>query len=387
MNPTRVLFIVGSMDIGGVQSCIMDFARISPLDQVRFDVAVLSWKKGFHEAEFRKYGNIYHIPLLKASNKYLSVPYTPLNDIMLQIRLRRFLKAHAPYDAIHANLLKGAAPAMEAARSCGVPVRIAHCHVDRPDRLNPFDTWYYRWCARRIEKSATVKLAVSEKAADLLFDRYSARVIKNPIVNLERLNPKKYGHVPCSEIRLVQIGTFSNRKNQCFSVNILKQLLDMGQAAKLFFIGYPLDGSEYVHKIEKSVAELGLEGSVVFLPRDTDVPLALSRSDYMLIPSLREGLPNVALEGQAMGVPCFLSDAITKAADCGLCVFLPLEAGAEAWAREVLRYRAEHGVEKQHVDMSAWDQREVVKEYIQIWQGHNMPSREGNERDAENSQD
>ena len=387
MNPTRVLFIVGSMDIGGVQSGIMSFIRITPPDQIHFEVIVLSHKKGYHEAEFRKYGNVYPIPLLKAPNKYLSIPCTLLNDIILRNRLSRFLKAHTPFDAIHTKLLKGTAPAMEVAKKRGVSVRIAQSHVDRPDRLNPFDTWYYRWCARRIERCATVKLAVSKKAADLLFDRNGARVIKNPTVDLKRLNPRKYNCTPHSEIRLIQIGTFSNRKNQCFSVNILKQLLDMGQAAKLFFIGYPLDGSEYVHEIEKSVAELGLEGSVVFLPRDTDVPLALSRSDYMLIPSLREGLPNVALEGQAMGVPCFLSDAITKAADCGLCVFLPLEAGAEAWAREVLRYRAEHGVEKQYVDMSAWDQREVVKEYIQIWQGHNVPSREGNERDAENSQD
>ena len=382
MNPTRVLFIAGSMDIGGVQSCIMNFVRTVPPEQVRFDVIVFAREEGRHEAELRQYADIYRIHLLKAPNKYLSIPCTLLNDIALRGKLRRFLKTHGPYDAIHTDVLKGTAPAMEAARALGIPVRIAHCHVDRPDRLNPFDAWYYRWCAGRIEKSATVKLAVSEKAINLLFDHHDARVIKNPIVDLTRLDPRKYGSAPHAELRLIQIGTFSRRKNQRFSLDILKRLVEMGVPAKLSLVGFPLDEPAYIHALEGHIKALGLEEDVAFLPKDTDVPLALSRSDYMLIPSLREGLPSVALEAQAMGVPCFLSDAITRDADCDLCVFLPLDAGAEAWAGEILRYREAHGAEKRYVDMSAWDQREVVKAYMQIWQGRNALPTKGNDPDA-----
>lgn len=367
MKPCSVLFVVDSMEVGGVQSGIMNFARIAPPDQVRFDIIALTDQEGFHEAEFRKYGSVYHIPLPHPSNKYLSIPYTLMNDMLFRRKFIRFLKSHAPYDAVHTKLLKGTAPAMEAAKACGVPMRIAQCHVDKPERLNAFDTWYYKWCAKRIEKTATVKLAVSEKAVSLLFDHFDARIIKNPTISLERLNPAKYAPVPHSEIRLIQVGTYSRRKNQCFSVEILKRLLDMGQEARLTFVGFPLDEPDYIHTVEQRVRELGVEENVSFLPKDADVPLLLSQSDSMLIPSLREGLPNVALEAQAMGVPCFLSDTITKATDCGLCTFLSLEKGPAAWAEEIIRYRKEHGTEKKYVDMTSWDQKNVVKEYIQIW--------------------
>ena len=369
MKPASVLFILGSMEIGGVQSGVMNLARIVPPEQVRFDAVVFSGKKGYHEIEFQKYGSVFHVPLLQAHNKYLSIPCTLINDFLIRIKLKRFLKAHEPYNAVHTKLLKGTAPALEVARECSVPIRIAQSHVDKPDRLNPFDTWYYKWCAKRIEKNATVKLAVSEKAIDLLFDCYSARMIRNPTISLDRLNPSLYKPDPHTEIRLIQVGTYSRRKNQCFSVDVLKGILDAGQDARLLFVGYPLDEQDYIHLVEDRIQQYGLTERVTFYPKDADIPLLLSQSDYMLIPSLREGLPNVALEAQAMGVPCFISDTITKATDCGLCVFLPLDDGAEPWAKEILRYRKAHGAEKQYVDMSAWDQREVVKEYIMIWEG------------------
>lgn len=369
MKPARVLFVLGAMEIGGVQSGVMNFARIVPPERIRFDIVVFARKEGYHEAAFRKYGSVFHVPLLETHNKFLSVPCTLINDFLVRIKLKRFLEGHEPYDAVHTKLLKCTAPALEAARECGVPIRIAQSHVDKPERLNPFDTWYYKWCAKRIEKSATVKLAVSEKAIGLLFDKYGARIIKNPTISLERLNPLLYQTDPHTEIRLIQVGTYSRRKNQCFSVEVLKALLDAGEKAHLSFVGFPLDEPEYVHSLEENIQRLGLSEQITFYPKDADVPYLLSQSDYMLIPSLREGLPNVALEAQAMGVPCFLSDSITKATDCGLCTFLSLQIDPAAWAQEIIDYRRQHGADKHFVDMTSWDQREVVKEYMQIWQG------------------
>ena len=130
MEPTRVLFVVSGMEIGGVQSGIMNFARITPPEQVRFDVAVLSEKIGYHEAEFQKFGSIYHVPLLRAKNKYLDVVCLMLNQFICRRKMKRLLDRHGPYDVVHAKLLKYAAPVMAAARKSRVPVRIAQCHVD-----------------------------------------------------------------------------------------------------------------------------------------------------------------------------------------------------------------------------------------------------------------
>ena len=357
---------MGGMDIGGVQSGVMNFAKIISPDRVRFDVLVLDSTIGFHEEEFKKYGNIYHIPILRIKGRISCVFSILLNNLLLRMKLQRFFKVHH-YDAVHCKVLRYCAVCSEAAQSVGVPIRITQAHVDKPDKQHFFFKWYYKWCAKRIEKSATDKLAVSPKAADYLYGQYGGRVIKNPTISLKRLNPELYPIDVHQEIRLIQIGTFSTRKNQCFSLKVLKHLLSQNVKAKLYFIGFSLDEPNYINEIHDMIKKYSLSESVEFYPKDTDVPKLLSQVDYMLLPSLSEGLPNVALESQAMGVPVFLSDVVNRDTDCGLCMFLPLNNGAEEWADKVLEYRRTYGTEKHYVDMSAWDNEKVAEEYIEIW--------------------
>ena len=365
----KVLFVLGNMEVGGVQSGIINFAKITPPDKVHFDVLVLTSNIGFHEEEFKKYGNVYHIPLPFRKNKLSGLIFSRIDDRIFARKFNKFLEEHNDYDAVHAKLLAHAGVVVKVAKKHGIPVRVTQSHVDKPEHLNLLSRLYYKRQARIIEKYATHKLAVSPKAADLLYGKYGGRVIKNPTISLERLDPKKYGLVPHEGINFIQIGTYSHRKNQVFSVNILKALADKGIKAHLTFIGFPLDEPDYIKDIEAAVKDNGLTGSVTFLPKDADVPKLLSESDYMLIPSLREGLPNVALEAQAMGVPCFISDTVNPETDCGLCEFLPLTSGADAWAQAIIDYRQKYGTGKRFVDMSEWDNKKVCEEYIKIWGG------------------
>ena len=377
-TPIRVLFVVGDLGVGGIQSGIMNFIRACPKTQVHFDILIHSSEIGFHEKRFSEYGTIYHVPIKTGKNKYTNIWYLLINNFLLKKRIIRVLAQHEPYQAIHCKSMYFCAATVEAGKKLGIPVRIAQCHVDKPERLSLFYRWYFHWCAKRIEKSATDKLAVSKGAVALMFCEYGGRIIKNPTISLERLDPQKYHPLPHEGIHLIQIGTYSARKNQLFSVKTLLSMLRFGVSAQLTFIGFPLDEPNYIMDVKKAVKENGLNQFVRFLAKDSDIPKELSESDYMLIPSLREGLPNVALEAQAMGVPCFLSDTITKATDCGLCTFLSLEKGPAAWADEIIRYRKEHGTEKKYVDMTSWDQKNVVKEYIQIWDNKKTLRTHGN---------
>ena len=92
----------------------------------------------------------------------------------------------------------------------------------------------------------------------------------------------------------------------------------------------------------------------------------------MLIPSLQEGLPNVALEAQAMGVPCFVSTDVSNDCDCGICTFLPLDKGAKFWADEIIKYIDKNGYDKQYVDMSTWENKKVCEMYLEYWRGRPM---------------
>ncbi|MFM8272619.1 MAG: glycosyltransferase, partial [Gemmata sp.] len=56
-------------------------------------------------------------------------------------------------------------------------------------------------------------------------------------------------------------------------------------------------------KLERRVAELGLTGRVVLPGFRTDLDSLIGAADVVVLPSYTEGLPNVALEASAAGVP------------------------------------------------------------------------------------
>ena len=59
-------------------------------------------------------------------------------------------------------------------------------------------------------------------------------------------------------------------------------------------------------ELEARVAELGLTGRVVLPGFRTDLDSLIGAADVVVLPSFTEGLPNVALEASAAGVPLSL---------------------------------------------------------------------------------
>lgn len=57
--------------------------------------------------------------------------------------------------------------------------------------------------------------------------------------------------------------------------------------------------------------------------------------DAFLLPSNFEGLPIAGIEAQSAGLPCFMSDEITKESKITeACYFIPLKSGAKYWAEK-----------------------------------------------------
>ena len=87
------------------------------------------------------------------------------------------------------------------------------------------------------------------------------------------------------------------------------------------------------HEIEKSCEGI----DVVFTGTVDNITDYLNAMDAMILPSLFEGLPLVVIEWQLNGVPCIVSDVITK--ECNITnevVFLSLHKEADVWARKIL---------------------------------------------------
>jgi glycosyltransferase involved in cell wall biosynthesis len=89
----------------------------------------------------------------------------------------------------------------------------------------------------------------------------------------------------------------------------------------------------------QKAVDIGIADEVIMTGNRDDVPEILGAMDVFAFPSLWEGLPMTVVEAQAAGLPCVLSDTITKEVGVSpLVEYLPLGDAAQ-WADALLRRR------------------------------------------------
>lgn len=234
-------------------------------------------------------------------------------------------------EVIHAHGNSGTlAIEMVAAWLGGCKKRIAHshntkCNQVRADKiLRPLFNIFY-----------TDGLACGDSAGQWLFGNKKFEVLTNGRdiekykFNLETRNKIRSEHGINDEIVIGHVGGFVDQKNHKFLVEIYRELRQLEPNCKLYMIG---DGP-LKHDIEKLCCDL----DVIFTGAIDNIPDYLNAMDGMLLPSLFEGLPLVAIEWQINGLPCLFADTITK--DCGLMPnmkFVSLDESPKTWALEIL---------------------------------------------------
>ena len=109
------------------------------------------------------------------------------------------------------------------------------------------------------------------------------------------------------EIIVGCVGRFRKEKNQSFLAGVLGELLAGGVPARVLFLG---DGTE-LEATKRAFEEAGLGDWAIFLGSVRNVADYMQAMDVLAMPSLFEGLPLTAVEGQAAGLPVLLSDKIT----------------------------------------------------------------------------
>lgn len=243
------------------------------------------------------------------------------------------------YDAVHAHgNSRTLALEMLAAKKAGCKIRIAHCHNTSCKHriahrlLSPFFFSTY-----------TLGLACSSEAGKWLFGKKQFKIVNNAIdadkyrFNLKTRNNIRHNYrIEDGEIVLGQIGILSERKNPMFSLEILKKILDSApeKRYRLLFIG---DG-ELRDLVLKTAEDYGLSNNVIVTGYIDNVYDYLNAVDVALMPSLSEGLPLSAIEFQANGLNCILSDSISKEVDLSNSVsFLSLNNNS-LWCERIFSF-------------------------------------------------
>ena len=104
------------------------------------------------------------------------------------------------------------------------------------------------------------------------------------------------------------VGRFYPQKNHDFLIDVFAEVRKQKSNAKLLLLG---DGP-LQEKIQQKVEAIGLVESVIFTGLQKNPAPFYSAMDVFVFPSLWEGLPLTLVEAQYAGVPCVVSENVTR---------------------------------------------------------------------------
>ena len=135
------------------------------------------------------------------------------------------------------------------------------------------------------------------------------------------------------EIVLGTVGRLTAVKNQIYLIDIFIEVLKSRPDSKLLLIGT----GDMREKLEQKVKDHGIKNKVIFTGVRKDVPQLLNAMDAFVLPSLYEGLPFVAIESQANGLPTFISENVSPQIKLSSNVhLLSIQNSPSVWADTIL---------------------------------------------------
>lgn len=328
----RLLCVLSGMNAGGAETFLMKVYRNIDRSKYQMDFCINYKEKCFYEDEILNMGgNIFRIPSksenLKEFKKQLA---SIISENGYKYILRITSSAMGFMD-------------LKIAKKAGADVCCARS--SNASDGGSFKSYVAHYMGRLLYGNCVdVRIAPSDLAAKYTFGKtaYDKGVV-NILHNGVDLEVFKYyddyriqlreSFFVGSDVKLIgHVGRFDEQKNHMFLLEIFQQIHLMDQNTKLLLVGE----GKLAEKIRERSRELGIYDSVIFAGLRSDVPQILSAMDVFVMPSFYEGMPNTIIEAQATGLPCVISDTITREANItGLVEYLSLGDSKE-WAEKTL---------------------------------------------------
>ena len=303
----------------GIANCVMNYlSRMDPT-RVRCDLVCLNEPDAQARALAEHTGG--SVFVLPGRNRH---PLRYICQLAHIVRERgiEIVHAHGNSATLTAELL--------AAKRGGARAALPHshnttCNMKTLDKL--LRGVFYR--------TGTDNIACSVAAGEWLFPNRPYTVLNNAI-DTERFRfsaamreeTREQLGLSQSEFVFLHVGAFNEQKNQAFLLEAFEKLLAQKPDARLLLVG---DGARRA-SCEARAEALGIRRQASFLGLREEIPALLSAADAFALPSLHEGLPLTLVEAQCAGLPCVVSDRVTReAALTGMVTFSPIEH-AQAFA-------------------------------------------------------
>lgn len=339
MRKFKVVMITSYFDRNGVTSQVINYA--TNLDKNKIQVSIAAGEP--YDIGYEKTCQENNIELCK-------LPQKQKNAYMYYKTIYSFLKKKKP-DIVHVH---GSSTLITIelliAMLVGVPVRISHSHnttCSHPllhETLKPF-----------LKVVSNCNLACGEMAGKWMYGDGAFQIIPNAfetnafVLNSEiRLSIRKKLGV-ADNLVIGHIGKFNNQKNQDYLIRAFERLACKDDKAILLLVGNGPD----LEKIRNQVQHTACADRIIFWGATANPEGLYSAMDIFTLPSRFEGLPVVLLEAQISGLPCIVSDKVTREVDFGDVIWKSIEDDPQIWADTILsmgqrteeqrkQYRIEH---------------------------------------------
>ena len=123
-EPIRILHVLGTTNLGGAESRIMDLYRHIDRNRVQFDFVVHTEKEGFFDKEIEELGGrIFRVPRFRIYN-YFSY----------RRAFREFFREHHEFRMVQGHMTSSAAIYLPIAKKAGISTTIAHARSAGVDK-------------------------------------------------------------------------------------------------------------------------------------------------------------------------------------------------------------------------------------------------------------
>ncbi|OYX54124.1 hypothetical protein B7Y92_00440 [Candidatus Saccharibacteria bacterium 32-50-13] len=323
-----VLQVVGGMNMGGVETFLMNVLRNINRTDYRF--IFLCYIDGEYD---------YSTEISSLGATVVRIPDTRVGNPLLFIRNIKKVIEDESIDVVHSHVDFSSGYAMLAAKLAGIKLRIVHAHnTSSSVTFNLLRIVWLRILKLLMNRYANKLISCGVDAGLYMFGGSDFEVIRNGIdikrfeyrVNRRAFMRRGLG-IGLEDRVLLHVGRFEKQKNHGFLIDVFRKYLKNDPSSKLILIGDGRLRSGLVEKIKNH----GIEDAVHMVGKVSNTEDYYSAADVFVMPSLYEGLPVSLVEAQANGLRCVVSDSIDATVNYGLIDYCSIDSHPEDWVNKI----------------------------------------------------
>lgn len=345
-EPIRVAQVVNRMDSGGIEMVLMNYYRFMDHKRVQFDFYYAEDSSFVQKNEMQMLGaGIYPIPSYSKPFAFHHALYCAFKEKNYQI--------------VHVHLNTMSVFALFAAWRAKVPIRICHNHSTA--HWSEGKVTLLKYLLRPLNRVFANRYFACGNVAGRWF--YGKRCMDSGKVTVipNAIETKRFMYDPDARSRLRQelgidertfivghVGRFKHQKNHRYLLSVFRDVLYQKPDSVLLLVG---NGGKQA-EILRLAHDMGIASRVVFAGVRNDVDKLYSVMDVFCLPSYYEGMPIVAWEAQCNGLPCLLSDKVTKEAILGQNAYQIQLSRKDLWVKTILQVKRGCSEASKLIDLS-----------------------------------